>query len=423
MRCSALYKSAQSVVLLLTASWLLAAPVAFAQETTTVPAAGQESAAPEAESAAVPAAVQEATEMQSAAEQPVNVKEVVFGHIGDSYEWHITSWGNHHLTIPLPVVVYSRTSGWHCFLSSRLEEQGGSYEGFSIAPEGSRYEGKLVEHGAATGAEVRPIDLSLTKVATALLLNSLLLVVLILGVSRWYCCHDAQTEAPGGFTGAVEMLVMTIHDDVIKSCVGPHYARFAPYLLTAFFFIFINNLMGLIPLFPGGANVTGNIAITFVLALCTFVAVNCFGTRHYWKDIFWPDVPLWLKVPLPIMPVIELFGIFTKPFALMIRLFANMMAGHMAMLVLSCLIFITAGMGPVLNGSMTVASVLFNIFMNALELLVAFIQAYVFTMLSAVFIGMAQEGSESSCVQEPQIPTASRAQEPQISQIRTDVHR
>lgn len=237
MRCSALYKSAQSVVLLLTASWLLAAPVAFAQETTTVPAAGQESAVPASELATEP----DATEMQPAAEQSVNVKEVVFGHIGDSYEWHITSWGDHHLTIPLPVVLYSRTSGWHCFLSSRLENQDGSYEGFSIAPEGSRYEGKLVEHDVATGAEVRPIDLSLTKVAAALLINSLLLIALILGVSRWYRRHDAQTEAPGGFTGAVEMLVMTIHDDVIKSCVGPHYARFAPYLLTAFFFIFINN--------------------------------------------------------------------------------------------------------------------------------------------------------------------------------------
>ncbi|MGN0310152.1 MAG: F0F1 ATP synthase subunit A [Bacteroides sp.] len=362
---------------LLMALWLLTASAAFAQQ----PSATESAAATES-----------AVNGSAATEQTVNVKEVVFGHIGDSYEWHITSWGDRHFTVPLPVILYSRTSGWHCFLSSRLEEHDGSYEGFSLAPEGSRYEGKLVEHDAATGAEVRPVDLSLTKVAAALLINSLLLIVLILGVSRWYRRHDAQTEAPGGFTGAVEMLVMTIHDDVIKSCVGPRYARFAPYLLTAFFFIFINNLMGLIPLFPGGANVTGNIAITFVLALCTFVAVNCFGTRHYWKDIFWPDVPLWLKAPLPIMPLIELFGIFTKPFALMIRLFANMMAGHMAMLVLSCLIFITASMGPVLNGSMTVASVLFNIFMNGLELLVAFIQAYVFTMLSAVFIGMAQEG-------------------------------
>ena len=192
----------------------------------------------------------------------------------------------------------------------------------------------------------------------------------------------------------MEMFIMMVNDDIIKSCVGPNYRKFAPYLLTAFFFIFINNMMGLIPFFPGGANVTGNIAITMVLAVCTFLAVNIFGSKHYWKDIFWPDVPWWLKVPIPMMPFIEFFGIFTKPFALMIRLFANMLAGHMAMLVLTCLIFISASMGPALNGTLTVASVLFNIFMNALELLVAFIQAYVFTMLSAVFIGLAQEGAK-----------------------------
>ncbi|WP_373826939.1 F0F1 ATP synthase subunit A, partial [Bacteroides heparinolyticus] len=196
---------------------------------------------------------------------------------------------------------------------------------------------------------------------------------------------------PGGFVGFMEMFIMMVNDDVIKGCVGPNYRKFSPYLLTAFFFIFINNLMGLVPFFPGGANVTGNIAVTMILALCTFFAVNIFGTKAYWRDIFWPDVPWWLKVPFPMMPMIELFGIFTKPFALMIRLFANMLAGHMAMLVLTSLVFISASMGPVLNGSLTVASVLFNIFMNALELLVAFIQAYVFTMLSAVFIGLAQE--------------------------------
>ena len=149
--------------------------------------------------------------------------------------------------------------------------------------------------------------------------------------------------------------------------------------------------MGLIPIFPGGANVTGNIAITMVLAVCTFLAVNIFGTKAYWKDIFWPDVPWWLKVPVPMMPFIEFFGIFTKPFALMIRLFANMLAGHMAMLVLTCLIFISASMGPALNGPPPAPSVLFPPFMNALDFLVAFIQAYVFTMLSAVFIGLAQE--------------------------------
>ena len=323
-------------------------------------------------------------------ENTVDVKEIVFGHIGDSYEWHITDFGETKVIIPLPVIVYSGTTGWHVFLSSHLEENGGSYEGLSIAPEGSKYEGKLVEHDAA-GNEVRPWDISITKVTLALLINSVLLIVIVLSVARWYRRHPQDSAAPGGFVGFMEMFIMMVNDDVIKSCVGPKYRKFAPYLLTAFFFIFINNLMGLIPVFPGGANVTGNIAITMVLAVCTFLAVNIFGTKAYWKDIFWPDVPWWLKVPVPMMPFIEFFGIFTKPFALMIRLFANMLAGHMAMLVLTCLIFISASMGPALNGSLTVASVLFNIFMNGLELLVAFIQAYVFTMLSAVFIGLAQE--------------------------------
>lgn len=323
-------------------------------------------------------------------ENTVDVKEIVFGHIGDSYEWHITTWGKTNVVIPLPIIVFSKTTGWHVFLSSRLEENGGNYEGLSIAPAGSKYEGKLVEHDAA-GNEIRPVDISITKVTLSLLINSVLLLVIVLGVAQWYRKHPQGTAAPGGFVGFMEMFIMMVNDDIIKSCVGPKYHKFAPYLLTAFFFIFINNLMGLIPVFPGGANVTGNIAITMVLALCTFVAVNLFGTKTYWKDIFWPDVPWWLKVPVPMMPFIEFFGIFTKPFALMIRLFANMLAGHMAMLVLTCLIFISASMGPALNGTLTVASVLFNIFMNALELLVAFIQAYVFTMLSAVFIGLAQE--------------------------------
>ena len=161
-------------------------------------------------------------------------------------------------------------------------------------------------------------------------------------------------------------------------------------MLTAFFFIFINNIMGLIPVFPGGGNVTGNIAVTLVMALCTFLAVNLFGTKEYWKEILWPEVPTWLKCPLPIMPAIELFGIFTKPFALMIRLFANIMAGHSIILALTSIVFVTASMGPVISGSMTFVSVLFSIFMNCVEVLVAFIQAYVFTMLSAVFIGMSR---------------------------------
>lgn len=324
----------------------------------------------------------------------VDVKGVVFGHLGDSYEWHITNIGNTVIRIPLPIILYSSNSGWNVFLSSRIEENGGQYKGFYIAPAGSRYEGKIVEQDAV-GNEVRPWDISITKITLALLINSALLLIIVLSVAHWYRKREQGANAPGGLVGFMEMFIMMIHDDVIKSCVGPNYKKFAPYLLTAFFFIFINNIMGLIPIFPGGVNVTGNIAITMVLALFTFVIVNIFGTKHYWKDIFWPDVPWWLKVPIPMMPFIEFFGVFTKPFALMIRLFANMLSGHMAMLVLTCLIFISAKMGFAINGSLTVASVFFNIFMNLLELLVAFIQAYVFTMLSAVFIGLAQEMGES----------------------------
>jgi len=184
---------------------------------------------------------------------------------------------------------------------------------------------------------------------------------------------------------------MNIEDDVIRKSVGKDYARFSPYLLTAFFFIFINNLMGLIPVFPFGANVTGNIAVTLVLAVCTMLAVNLFGNREYWKEIFWPHVPMWLKVPLPLMPLIELFGVISKPFALTIRLFANITAGHAVALSLVCMIFATVKMGAAANAGMTAFSVILAVFMSVLELLVAYIQAYVFTMLSAVFIGLARQ--------------------------------
>ena len=179
-------------------------------------------------------------------------------------------------------------------------------------------------------------------------------------------------------------------DDIIKPNVGPKYRKYAPYLLTVFFFIFLTNLLGLLPIFPGGANVTGNIAVTLALALCTFIAVNFFGNKEYYKEIFWPDVPTWLKVPVPLMPLIEIFGMFVKPFALTIRLFANILAGHTALLAFVCIIFVTMSVNSYIGSGMTVVSVFFTIFMNCLELLVAFIQAFLFTMLSSVFIGLSQ---------------------------------
>lgn len=318
-------------------------------------------------------------------EEELDVNELVFGHIGDAYEWHIVTLGDTELSIPLPVIVKSST-GWHVFSSSRLEE--GEYEGLYIA-KGGAYDGKIVERNDA-GEEVRPFDISITKNVLGLFINSALLLVILMSCVRWYKKHPVEQGAPKGGVGMIEALVLMVYDDVIKGCIGEDYKRYAPYLLTAFFFVLVNNLMGLVPFFPGGANITGNIAVTLVLAICTFIFTNVYATKAYWKEIFWPEVPTWLKAPIPMMPLIEFFGIFTKPFALMIRLFANIMAGHAAILSLIAIIFITAKVGPVINGSMTAVAVIFGIFMDALEVLVAFIQAYVFTMLSAVFIGLSR---------------------------------
>ncbi len=326
------------------------------------------------------------SEKAEQAEEKVDVKGLVFGHIEDSYEWHITTLGHTHVTIPLPVIVRGQSGEWHVFLSSEFHHApDGSYKGFYISSSGLN-EGKIVEKDPVTGQEIRPLNLSLTKNALALLISSALLVVLVLSCSRW--AKRNPNRAPGGFVGFMELFIMDIHDNVIKACIGPKYKKFAPYLLTVFFFIFLNNIMGLVPIFPGGANVTGNITITLALATCTFLVTNLFGTKAYYKEIFWPHVPLALK---PIMIPIEIIGVFTKPFALMIRLFANIMAGHAVILCLISIIFITALMGVFMNTSMTVVAMAFALFMDLLELLVAYIQAYVFTMLSAVFIGLAVE--------------------------------
>lgn len=318
----------------------------------------------------------------------IDVGEILFGHIGDSYGWHITDWKGKHVTIPLPCIVHSST-GWHFFMSSKIEH-GHEHEGLFIAEEG-RYEDKIVERGA-DGELVRPFDISITKNVASLMFAAVLLISLVLATTRWYRRHDASEEAPQGFAGLMEMMIMMVNDDIIRPSVGEkHYRKYSPYLLTAFFFIFVCNLMGLIPFFPGGANVTGNIAVTMMMALFTFIAINVFADKHYWKEILWPDVPMFLKFPIPIMQTIELFGVISKPFSLMVRLFANIMAGHMMVLGLVSVIFVTVKLGPVINGSMTVIAMLFGLVINCLELLVAFIQAYVFTMLSAVFIGMAHQ--------------------------------
>ena len=323
--------------------------------------------------------------------EEVDVQGIIFGHLKDSYEWHVFSTNNRDYIIDLPVILYSKVSGWHFFMSDKLEENG-SYDGFHISDEGA-FAGKLVET-LPDGTELKPLALSLTKVALGVIINCLLLCIIIMCTGRWYRNHKETDAAPRGFVGLIEYVVAMIVDDVIKPSIGKDYRRYAPLLLTLFFFILLSNIMGLIPIFPAGANVTGNIAVTLFLALITFFTVNIFGNREYWKEILWPDVPIFLKAPLPLLPLIELVGIFTKPFALTVRLFANITAGHCIILALTCVIFITANMGPVIGTTMTGVSLFFMIFMNCLELLVAYIQAYVFTMLSAVFIGLSRQEHE-----------------------------
>lgn len=319
--------------------------------------------------------------------EDLDIKEMILSHIADSYEWHFLTWKGKDVSIPLPIILYSSQSGINIFLSSELNKPNSKHNQFYIAEDG-KYAGKIVEKGG-DGSEIAPIDLSLTKNATSLLISSAILIFIILSVARYY--KRDSIEANKGMPGLIEVVVVFINDEIIKPSIGSEYRRFAPFLLTVFFFILFNNLLGLIPIFPGGANVTGNIAVTLVLAVSTFLIVNITGSKSYYKDIFWPDVPTWLKVPVPLMPIIELVGTVTKPFALMIRLFANITAGHSIVLGLTSVIFVTVKLGAATNGAMTVVSLLFSIFIGLLEILVAFIQAYIFTLLSAVFIGLARE--------------------------------
>jgi F-type H+-transporting ATPase subunit a len=200
-------------------------------------------------------------------------------------------------------------------------------------------------------------------------------------------------HAPKGLQSLLEPLILFVRDDIAKASIGEKkYERFMPYLLTIFFFIFFMNLLGLVPFFPGGANVTGNIAVTMVLALFTFIITTFSAKKSYWVHIVnTPGVPWWLKIPLPLMPIVETIGVFTKPFVLMVRLFANIMAGHIIALGFMSLIFIFGAISAEFGYGVSIVSVFFSIFMALIELLVAFIQAYVFTLLSALYFGMAIE--------------------------------
>lgn len=329
--------------------------------------------------------------------QSVSPVALIFDHISDAHEWHIFSIGETHVSIPLPVILYSRTRGeWFCFMSSRFHHGHADYQGFRLAKDGEASAAKIVEvhDGGPTGEVVKqpaPVDLSITKNVVGLVFVSILIVWVFLSVAKRYREHP--NEPPKGLQSLLEPVILFVRDDIVVPSMGEKRAqRFLPYLLTVFFFILFNNLLGLIPIFPAGANLTGNITVTMVLALGTFLVTIFSGNRHYWKDIFdTPGMPVLLKRPIPIMPVVEVAGMFTKPIVLMIRLFSNMLAGHMIVLVFLCLIFLFGAMSKLAGYGITVVSVFFAFFMTVLDILVSFIQAYVFTMLSSLYFGMATQ--------------------------------
>ncbi len=318
-----------------------------------------------------------------------NTGNLIFSHIKDSYDWHITTIGQTSVGIPLPVILYSQQTGFKIFMSSKFHHGSEAYKGFEIASEG-KYQGKIVEI-MADGAELKPWDFSITKNIASLFISVSILIVIFLSIAKRYRANFARS--PKGLQSWIEPIVIFIRDDIARPSIGNEkYQKYLPYLLTIFFFIFINNILGLVPFFPGGANLTGNISVTLVLALFTFVITSFSGSRDYWVHLVnAPGIPWWLKFPLPLMPIVEIMSIFIKPFVLMIRLFANITAGHIIVLGFYSMIFIFAEKSPVAAYGVSVVSISFTVFMGILELLVSFIQAYVFTLLSAIYIGMALE--------------------------------
>ena len=339
-------------------------------------------------------AVAEATE-----EEAFDAGPFIIEHVIDSYGWHICGDGDKSVTIPLPIILFDDGHAV-VFLSNKLHHGEAAYNGYAmgwgenkgriVKLDGdlySEYTGHL-EEGTSYPCHVCKWDISITKNVCSLLISLILISCIFLSVAKRYREHP--DEAPSGLQAFVEPVIVFIQDEVITPSLGKNSNKYAPYLLTLFFFIFLNNIMGIIPIFPGGANLTGNIAVTGILALITFFVTTFSSGKEYWVDIFnTPGVPWWLKIPLPIMPMVEVIGIFTKPFVLMVRLFANITAGHIITLAFVSLIFIFGQMNPVIGWAVSPVSVFFYIFMGLMELLVAFIQAFVFTLLSAMYIGMA----------------------------------
>lgn len=349
----------------------------------------------EAENHHAPAA--SAEEMKPA---KLDAAEVIMDHIMDNHEFHLADVGGHPVSLALPVILYSPQRGFTSFMSSHFEHGHATYMGYKmehdhilpVAPDGNVDE------------SVQVYDFSLTRNVVQMFIAVILLIVIMLGVAGKYRKTGSHT-APSGFQNAVEPVITFVRDEVGKPNLGHKYERYMPYLLTVFFFILINNLVGLI---PGSANVTGNIAFTMVLAVISLIVILFSTNGHFWGHIFWPPgVPFLVKLIL--IPV-ELAGVFIKPAALMIRLFANMVAGHIVIICFISLIFIFGAMNTVAGVGFSPVSLAFTIFIYFIELLVAFIQAFIFTNLTAVFIGQTFESGHGDHAEDDPHPTRNGAE-------------
>jgi F-type H+-transporting ATPase subunit a len=319
---------------------------------------------------------------EKAEEGDFNATDMIMHHIADSHEFHIMGEGENSISLPLPIILIS-DGGLDVFLSSKFHHgeeivttDKGSYE---LIHDKIYYAGTYVEGEDGHGHGEMPLDFSITKNVFSMLMSAILILLIFGSVAKSY---KKRPGAPKGLQSLIEPLIIFVRDEIAIPNIGEKkYMRFMPFLLTVFFFIWLNNLIGLVPFFPGSANLSGDISFTFTLAFMTLIVTNFSGNKDYWKHIFWmPGVPVPIKI---LLAPIEVISIFTKPFALMVRLFANITAGHIVVLSLISLVFI---MKTALAGF---ASVPLALFINVLELLVAFLQAFVFTLLSALFIGQA----------------------------------
>ncbi|MFM1792782.1 MAG: synthase subunit [Bacteroidota bacterium] len=303
--------------------------------------------------------------------------KMIMDHISDAHDWHLWGEGHGSVSIPLPVIIYSKSKGVEVFSSAKFNHGHDAYNGYRLDEE---------NHVIAEDGSTDFYDLSITKNVLAMFIGVITLFIIAIGMANSY--KKRSGKAPKGFHNLVEPLILFIRDDIAKPSIGHKANKFMPLLLSIFFFIFVLNLYGLIPIFPGGANVTGNIAVTMVLAVVVFLTVNLNANKYYWKHIFVPDVPVWMY---PIIIPIEILGVILKPFVLMLRLFANITAGHLIILGFFSLIFIFGAIKEEIGFAVTPLSVGFTVFMSMLELLVAFLQAFVFTLLTSIYIGMAVE--------------------------------